>query len=153
MRPARAGTPGRTPAARGSTRERSGSNLAPCGRGKRKPERGRGSSGAAKQPRVESSSSERRDESMGSISRSGSARGRHDRGGYHTGRPRTPPHRPWPRGVSPRRSPRLQRMETVGDLSRLPIAAKPSSCGTAHSRSASEDERGQHPSRSSQSSS
>ena len=82
----------------------------------------------------------------------GSARGHHDRGGYHTGRPRTPPHRPWLRGVSPQRSPRLQRVETVGDLRRLPIAAKPSSCRMAHSRSTSENERGLD-SRSSQSSS
>ena len=59
----------------------------PWGRGKRRAERGQGSRGAAKQPRVESSSSERRNESEGSMSRSGSARGHHDRGRYHTGRP------------------------------------------------------------------
>ena len=87
------------------------------------------------------------------MSRSGSARGCHDRGAHHTSRPLTPPHRPCPRGVNPWRSPHLKRMETVGDLRRLPIATKSSSCQTTHSRSASEDERGGHPSRSSRSSS
>ena len=123
------------------------------GQGKLKAERGRGSQGAAKQPWVESSSSELRDESEGSTSRSGSARGHHCRGGYHTDRPRTPPQRPRPRGVSPRRSPRLHRAEKTEDLRRLPITSKPSNCQMDHSRSASEDERGRHPSRSSRSSS
>ena len=63
------------------------------------------------------------------------------------------PHRPRPRGVSPWRSPRLHRAEKVEDLMRLPITSKPSSCRTAHSRSASEDEWGRHLSRSSRSSS
>ena len=55
--------------------------------------------------------------------------------------------------MSLRRRPCLDRAEKTKDLRRLPITSKPSSCRTAHSRSASEDERGRHHSRSSRSSS
>ena len=60
MRRAGAGTPGGMPVARRSTME-----PRPRGRGKRRAKRGRGSRGAAKRTR---------DESEGSMSRSGSAR-------------------------------------------------------------------------------
>ena len=69
-------------------------------RGKRRPDRG---GGIAK--RMESSSSERRDESEDS--RSGGTQDRPGRGGRRAAGPSTPPHRPLPPSISPRRSPRL----------------------------------------------
>ena len=70
----------------------------PRGRGKRWMDRG---GGIAKSPRMESSSLERRDESE--ESRSGGAQDWPGR----AARPMTPPHRPLPPSISPRRSPRL----------------------------------------------
>ena len=118
----------------------------PRGQGKRRMERG---GGIAKRPRMESSSSERRDESE--ESRSGGTRDRTGRGGRRAARPMTPPHRPPPPSISPRRSPRLTR-SAARDLRNLPRAAK-TDRRTAHSRSVIGDEHGRGPSRSSQSSS
>ena len=118
----------------------------PQGRGKRRSERG---GGIAKRPRMESSSSERRDESE--ESRSGGTRDRPGRGGRRVARPSTPSHRPPPPSISPRRSPRLT-TSAVRDLQNLLLAAKIDR-RTAHSRSVSGDEHGRGPSRSSQSSS
>ena len=117
------------------------------GRGKRCMDRG---SGTTKRPRMESSSSERRDESE--ESRSDGTRDRPGRGGRRAARPMTPPHRPPPPSTSPCRSPRLSQQGAAGDLKRLPLSTK-SDRRTAHSRSASGDERGRHPSRSLRSSS
>ena len=117
------------------------------GRGKRRMDRG---GGAAKRPRMESSSLDRRDKSE--QSRSGSTQDRPGRGGRQAARPMTPPHRPPPPSTSPRRSPHLSQPGSAGDFRRLPLSSK-SDRGTAHSRSASRDERGRHPSRSSRSSS
>ena len=105
--------------------------------------------GIAKRPRMESSSSDRRDESE--ESRSGGTRDRPGRGGRRAAGPSTPPHRPPPPSVSPRRSPRLTK-SAVRDLRSLPLTTK-SDRRTAHSRSVSGDEHGQGPSRSSRSSS
>ena len=69
----------------------------PQGRGKRRIERG---GGIAKRPWMESSSSERRDESE--ESRSGGTRDRPGRGGRWVARPSTPPQRPLPPSISPR---------------------------------------------------
>ena len=118
----------------------------PRGRGKRRPER---REGAAKRPRVESSSSDRRDGSE--ESRSGGGRDRPGRGSQRAARPSTPPRRPIPASVSPRRSPRLTK-SAVQDLRSLPLTTK-GGRRTAHSRSVSGDERGQGPRRSSLSSS
>ena len=68
----------------------------PRGRGKRRPER---REGAAKRPRVESSSSDRRDGSE--ESRSGGGRDRPGRCSQRAARPSTPPRRPIPASVSP----------------------------------------------------
>ena len=120
----------------------------PRGRGKRRMERGGGST---KRPRMESSSSlERRDESE--ESRSGGARDRPGRGGRQAARPMTPPHRPPPPSISPRRSPPLTQPSAARDLRNLPLAAK-TDRRAAHSRSVSGDEHGRGPSRSSRSSS
>ena len=119
----------------------------PRGRGKRRMERGGGST---KRPRMESSSSERRDESE--QSRSGGARDRPGRGGRRAARPMTPPHRPLPLSTSPRRSPRVSQSSAARDLRNLPLAAK-TDRRTAHSRSVSGDEHGRGPSRLSRSSS
>ena len=118
----------------------------PRGRGKRRPER---REGAAKRPRVESSLSDRRDGSE--ESRSGGGRDRPGRGSQRAARPSTPPRRPIPASVSPRRSPRLTK-SAVQDLRSLPLTTK-GGRRTAHSRSVSGDERGQGPRRSSLSSS
>ena len=118
----------------------------PRGRGKRRPERGEG---AAKRPRMESSSSDRRDGSE--ESRSGGGRDRPGRCSQRAAGPSTPPRRPPPTSVSPRRSPRLTK-SAVQDLRSLPPTTK-SDRRTAHSRSVSGDERGRGPSRSSLSSS
>ena len=91
----------------------------PRGRGKRRMERG---GGITKRPRIESSSSERRDESE--ESRSGGARVRPGTGGRRAARPMTPPHRPPPPSISPRRSPRLTQSSAARDLRNLPLAAK-----------------------------
>ena len=99
---------------------------------------------------MESSSSERRDE--WEESRFGGTRDRPGRGGRQAARPMTPPHRPPLPSTSPRRIPRLSQPSAAGDLRRLPLSPK-SDRRTAHSRSVSGDERGQHPSRSSPSSS
>ena len=115
-------------------------------RGKRRPERGEGT---AKRPRMESSSSDRRDGSE--ESRSGGSRDRPGRCSQRAGGPGTPPRRPLPTSVSPRRSPRLTK-GAVRDLRSLPPTTK-SDRRTAHSRSVSGDERGRGPSRSSLSSS
>ena len=64
----------------------------------------------------------------------------------------TPPQCPLPPSTSPRKSPRLSRPGSTKDSRRLPLSAK-SDRRTAHSRSASEDEHGRHPSWSSRSSS
>ena len=72
------------------------------GRGKRRMEWG---GGTTKRPRMESESSERRDES--GESRSDGTQDRPARGGRRAARPMTPPHRPQPPSTSPRRSPRL----------------------------------------------
>ena len=90
----------------------------PWGRGKRRSERG---GGIAKRPRMESSSSECRDESE--ESRSSGTRDRPGRGGRRVARPSTPPNRPPPPSISPRRSPRLT-TSAVRDLRNLPLAAK-----------------------------
>ena len=119
----------------------------PQGRGKRRMEQG---GGIAKRPRIDSSSSERRDESA--ESRSGGARDRPGRGSRRAARPMTPPHRPPPPSISPRRSPRLTQSGAARDLRNLPLAAK-TDRRTAHSRSVSGDEHGRGPSRSSRSSS
>ena len=74
----------------------------PPGRGKRRPERG---GGTAKRPRMESSSSDRRDGSE--ESRSDGARDRPGRGSKRAVGPSTPPRRPPPTSISPCRSPRL----------------------------------------------
>ena len=118
----------------------------PRGRSKRRPERGEG---AAKRPRVESSSSDRRDGSE--ESRSGGGRDRPGSCSQRAARPSTPPRRPIPASVSPRRSPRLTKSAVQG-LRSLPLTTK-GGRRTAHSRSVSGDERGQGPSRSSMSSS
>ena len=77
------------------------------------------------------------------------------RGGRQAARPMTPLHRPPPPSTTPRRSPRLSRPGSTKDFRRLPLSAKSDrrTRRTAHSRSASEDELGRHPSRSSRSSS
>ena len=62
-----------------------------------------------------------------------------------------PPHRPPPPSTSPRMSPRLSWPGSTKDFRRLPLSAKSDTRRTAHSRSASEDERGRHASRSSRS--
>ena len=95
---------------------------------------------------MESSSSERRDESE--ESRSGDTQDRPGRGGRRAARPMTPPHRPPP----PSRSPRLTQSSAARDLRNLPLAAK-TDRRTAHSRSVSGDEHGRGESRSSRSSS
>ena len=100
----------------------------PRGRGKRRPER---REGAAKRPRVESSSSDWRDGSE--ESRSGGGRDRPGRCSQRAAGPSTPPRRPIPASVSPRRSPRLTKSAVQG-LRSLPLSG---------------DERGQGPSRSS----
>ena len=64
----------------------------------------------------------------------------------------TPPHHPQPPSISPRRSPRLTQSSAARDLRNLPLAAK-TDRRTAYSRSASGDEHGRGPSRSSRSSS
>ena len=115
----------------------------PRGQGKRRSDSG---GGIAKRPRMESSSSERRDES-----RSGDTRDRPGRGGKRAARPSTPPHCPPPLSISPRRSPRLT-TSAVQDLQSLPLAAK-SDRRKTHSRSVSGDEHERGPSRSSQTSS
>ena len=119
----------------------------PRGRGKRRMERGGGST---KRPRMESSSSERRNESE--ESRSGGARDRPGRGGRRAARPMTPPHRPLPPSISPGRSPRLSQSSAARDFWNLLLAAK-TNRRTAHSRSVSGDEHGRGQSRSSRSSS
>ena len=53
----------------------------------------------------------------------------------------TPPHRPPPPSISPRRSQRLTQSSAVRDLRNLPLAAK-TDRRTAHSRSVSGDEHG-----------
>ena len=118
----------------------------PRGRGKRRPER---REGAAKRPRVESSSSDRRDGSE--ESRCGGGRDRPRRCSQRAAGPSTPPRRPIPASVSPRRSPRLTK-SAVQDLRSLPRTTKDGR-RTAHPRSVSGDERGRGPSRSSLSSS
>ena len=100
------------------------------GQGKRRMELG---GGTTKRPRMESSSSERRDESE--ESRYGGTRDRPGRGGRRAARPMTPPHRPPPPSTSPCRSPRLSQPSAAGDLRRLPLSAK-SNRRTAHSRPA-----------------
>ena len=119
----------------------------PRGRGKRRMERGGGST---KRPRMESSSSERRDASR--ESRSGGARDRPGRGGRRAARPLMPPHRPPPPSTSPRRSPRLSQSSAARDLRNLPLSAK-TDRRTAHSRLVNGDEHGLGPSRSPRSSS
>ena len=119
----------------------------PRGRGKRRQDRGGG--GLANRPRMESSSSDRRDETEESRSVAPGT----DQGGA-AGRaagPSTPPHRPPPPSVSQHRSPRLTK-SAVRDLQSLPLTTK-SDRRTAHSRSVSGDEHGRGPSRSSRSSS
>ena len=69
----------------------------PRGRGKCRMERG---GGITKRPRMESLSSERRDELE--ESRSGGARDRPGRGSRRAARPMTPLHRPPPPSISPR---------------------------------------------------
>ena len=118
----------------------------PRGRGKRRPER---REGAAKRPRVESSSSDRRDGSE--ESRSGGGRDRPGRCSQRAAGPSTPPRRPIPASVNPRRSPRLTK-SAVQDLRSLPRTTK-GGRRTAHSRSVSGDKRVRGPSRSSLSSS
>ena len=108
-----------------------------------------GREGAAKRPRVESSSSDWRDGSE--ESRSGGGRDRPGRCSQRAAGPSIPPRRPIPASVSPRRSPRLTKSAVQG-LRSLPLTTK-GGRRTAHSRSVSEDERGQGPSRSSLSSS
>ena len=125
-----------------------GTTPRPRGQGKHRIDRG---DGAAKTPRMESSSSDRRDESEESMS--GSTQERPGRGGRQAARPMTPPGRPPLLSTSPRRSPRLSRPGLTKDFQRLPLSAKSDTRRTAHSRSASEDERGRHQSRSSRSSS
>ena len=98
---------------------------------------------------MESSSSDRRDGSE--ESRSGGGRDRPGRCSQRAARPSTPPRRPIPASVSPRRSPRLTKSAVQG-LRSLPLTTK-GGRRTAHSRSVSGDERGQGPSRSSLSSS
>ena len=64
------------------------------------------------------------------------------------------PHRhPLPPSTSPRRSLQLSRPGLTKDFQRLPLSAKSDTRRTAHSWSASKDERGRHASRSSRSSS
>ena len=94
---------------------------------------------------MESSSSDRRDGSEESRSISPG------RCSQRAAGPSTPPRRPLPTSVSPRRSPRLTK-GAVRDLRSLPPTTK-SDRRTAHSRSVSGDERGRGPSRSSLSSS
>ena len=96
------------------------------------PDRG---GGIAKRPRMEESSSDRMDESE--ESRSGGTRDRLGRGGRRAAGPSTPPHRPPPPSVSPRRRPRLTK-SAVRDLRSLPLTAK-SDRRTAQSRSVSGD--------------
>ena len=98
---------------------------------------------------MESSSSNRRDGSE--ESRSGGGRDRPGRCSQRAARPSTPPRRPIPASVSPRRSPRLTK-SAVQDLRSLPPTTK-SGRRTAHSRSVRGDECGRGPSRSSLSSS
>ena len=109
--------------------------------------------GATKRSKIESLASDLRDESEESRSRSGCTQGRPGRGGQEAARPMTPPRRPPPPSTNPRRSPRLSRPGLTKDFRRLPFSAKSDTRWTAHSRSASEDERGRHASRSSRSSS
>ena len=109
------------------------------GRGKRRMERGGGST---KRPRMESSSSERRDESE--ESRSGGARDQPGRGGRRAARPMTPPYRPPPPSTSPRRSPRLSQSSAARDLRNLPLSVK-TDRRTAHSRSVSGNDHGPGP--------
>ena len=80
------------------------------GRGKRRMERG---GGTTKRLRMESSSLDHRDES--GESRSGGTRDRPGRGGRRAARPMTPLHRPPPPSTSPRRSPRLSQSSAAGD--------------------------------------
>ena len=117
------------------------------GRGKRRMERGGGST---KRPRMESSLLESRDESE--ESRSGGARDRPGRGGRRAARPMTPPHCPPPPSASPRRSPWVIQSSAASDLRNLPLSAKTDS-RTAHSPSVSGHEHGRGPSRLSRSSS
>ena len=112
----------------------------PRGWGKRRIDRG---GGATKRPRIESSSSDRRDESEEPRSRSGSTQGRPGRGGQQAARPMTPSRRPPPPSTSPR---------LTKDFWGLPLSAKSDTRRTAHSRSASEGERRWHGSRWSRSS-
>ena len=65
-------------------------------------------------------------------SRSGGTRDRPGRGGRRAARPMTPPHRPPPPSISPRRSPRLTQSSVARDLRNLPLAAKTDK-RTAHS--------------------
>ena len=92
------------------------------------------------------STSDRRDGSE--ESRSSGCRDRPGRCSQRAAGPSTPPRRPLPTSVSPRRSPRLTK-GVVRDLRSLPPTTK-SDRRTAHSRSVSGDERGRGPSRSSQ---
>ena len=117
------------------------------GRGKRRTDRG---GGAPKRSRMESSSSDRGDESE--ESRSGSTQDRPGQGGRRAAQPMTPPHRPPPPSTSLHRSPRLSQPISAREYRRLPLSTK-SDRRTAHSRSASGNERGQNPSLSSRSSS
>ena len=105
--------------------------------------------GAAKRPRVESSSSDRRDGSE--ESRSGGGRDRPGRCSQRAAGPSTPPRRPIPASVNPRRSPRLTK-SAVQDLRSLPRTTK-GGRRTAHSRLVSGDKLVRGPSRSSLSSS
>ena len=90
----------------------------PQGRGKRRPDRG---GGIAKRPRMEESSSDRRDESE--ESRSGGTRDRPGRGGRRAAGPSTPPHQPPTPSVSPRRSPRLTK-SAAGTYGAYPLPPK-----------------------------
>ena len=79
------------------------STTRPRGQGKRRPDRG---GGPAKRPRMESSSSDRRDGSE--ESRSGGTQDRPGRGSRRAAGPSTPPHLPPPPSVSPRGSLRVR---------------------------------------------
>ena len=107
----------------------------PRGQGKCRMERG---GGIAKRPRMESSSSEGRDESE--ESRSGGAQDRPGRGSRRAARPMTPPNSPPPPSISPCRSPRLTQSSAARDLRNLPLAAK-TDRRTAHSQSVSGDDK------------
>ena len=73
-------------------------------------------------PRMESSSSECRNESQ--ESRSGGTRDQLGRGGRRAARPMMPPYCPPPPSTSPRRSPRLSQPSAARDLQRLLLSAK-----------------------------